>query len=88
MPLLYNCILKAKKAVTAGKWYALGTSLDGTESFAYLLSKVHTSQVRNKDPADHCSKQGNRPGDPELVTVAQVVQPHHNTDGTNFASSC
>jgi len=66
----------------------IGTNLDGTEGFAYLLSKVQTSQVRNKDPADNSSKQGNRPGDPELVTVAQIIQPHHNTDGTNFASSC
>lgn len=66
----------------------IDTVQDGTESLAYLLSKVQTSQVCNKDPTDDSSKKGNRPGDPELVAVAQVVQPHHNTDGANFASSC
>lgn len=55
---------------------------------AYLFSKIQASVVGHKDPAAHGTCQGKGPCDPELVTVAQVIEPHDNANGAHLASSC
>jgi len=61
-------------------------TIDADRVDAYLLSQVQTSVVGHEHPANAGTQQGNRPGDPELVAVAQVVEPHHHTDGANLTS--
>lgn len=55
---------------------------------ANLLSQIQTSVVCYKDPADDSTQKGKGPGDPKLVTVAQVVEPDHHQDGPHLARGC
>ena len=61
---------------------AAGTAAAAT----HLLSKVKAGVVGYKGPADNGAQEGKGPGDPELVAVAQVVEPDYHQDGAHLAS--
>ena len=56
--------------------------LEGTD----LLCQVKASVVCYKDPADEGTQKSKGPGDPKLVAVAQVVEPHDHQDGAHLTS--
>ena len=51
-----------------------------------LLCQVKAGVVCYKDPADEGTQKSKGPSDPELVAVAQVVEPHDHQDGAHLAS--
>ena len=55
---------------------------------AHLLGKVQAGVVSHKGPADDGAQEGKGPGDPELVAVAQVVEPDHHQYGAHLACGC